>query len=64
MVGVVSVEHLGHPHGEFDGICVSILVEVDSLELRSSEYQWMKPEQDIQQKLLETLENCAKLSLR
>lgn len=63
-MGVASVEHLGRPHGKYDGICVSILVEVDSLELQSSEYQWMKPEQDIQQKLLETLENCARLFIK
>jgi hypothetical protein len=64
LVGVVSVEHLGRPNGVYDGICISLLVEVDSLVLESSEYQWVKPEPDMQLTLLERLEKCAKLFLK
>lgn len=38
--GVLSVEHLGKPHGKYDGFCVTHLYQADSLELNSSDFQW------------------------
>jgi len=59
---VLSLEHLGRPNGVYDGMCLSLLVEVKSLELKCSDYQWATPDHSLQQMLQEAMANSAEIS--
>ena len=60
--GVLSLEHVGHPNGVYDGVCLSLLVEVQKMGLNSRNYQWAKVESPLQEMLAQALDNnCAQL---
>lgn len=63
MCGVLSLEHLGRPQGICDGMCVSVLVELESTALRpgATQYKWELVTKDMKQQLQDALENCAQL---
>ena len=59
--GVLSLEHVGHPNGVYDGLCLSVLVELQKTALNSRDYQWAKVESPLQEMLEQALDNnCAK----
>ena len=64
MCGVLSLEHLGRPHGVCDGMCVSVLVEFESTALAgagASRYKWELVSKDMEMQLHDALENCTQL---
>ncbi len=62
MCGVISLEHVGRPHGRFDGMCVSVLVEAMSRDLdTTTPYSWSKVEGNLRTKVTYLMENSAQL---
>ena len=61
--GVLSLEHLGCPHGVHDGMCISVLLEAKTAELKDGGrgYQWCKINQKLEERVKEALRNCATL---
>lgn len=62
--GVLSLEHLGRPHGVHDGMCISILLEAKSADLESGRgYEWCLLKQDLVDPIQHALaRNCAELA--
>ena len=60
---MLSLEHLGHPHGVHDGMCISILLEANSRELEKGRgYQWQPVPETLQEMVKDALaRNCAQL---
>ena len=46
-IGVLSVEHLGSPHGVYDGLCLSLVLLASSRELGGAGglSQWVRVEE-------------------
>lgn len=56
------MEHLGRPHGTYDGICVSVLLGADTHDLGDKGYRWTAVDQKLKKQLTDALDNdCAKL---
>lgn len=60
---MLSLEHLGSPHGKYDGICVSVLLEADTQDLEShGDYTWTTVNQTLEKQLQDALDtHCAEL---
>lgn len=62
---MLSLEHLGRPHGSCDGICISVLVEASTRDLdKTGEYHWTPVEQGLEARLRDALSHCAELNPR
>ena len=59
---MLSLEHVGRPHGINDGICISILLKASTKELHGAAYKWTTVEGPLEKQLRDTLNNhCAEL---
>ncbi len=45
--GILTVEHLGNPKGTYDGMCLTVVVQVTNQQLaRGAQTQWVKVEDE------------------